>query len=105
MNQPRIELCNLEGRAALHVDGRVVDVERRSAGRFTSDPMAALARWDELCAWGADRAEALDRLRAAVADFVVAGPKCNLPFFAELLADDEFQSGDYDTGLVARLRS
>jgi len=53
---------------------------------------------------GADRAQALERARAAVAAFEIAGPKCNLPFFAELLVHDEFVSGDYDTGIVGRLR-
>ncbi|MGE5827925.1 MAG: acetyl/propionyl/methylcrotonyl-CoA carboxylase subunit alpha [Micromonosporaceae bacterium] len=48
------------------------------------------------------RAEALERARAAVAQFEIAGPKCNLPFFAELLDDPEFVSGDYDTALVSR---
>ena len=32
------------------------------------------------------------------------GPKTNLPFFAELLDNPEFVSGDYDTGLVSRMR-
>jgi acetyl-CoA carboxylase biotin carboxylase subunit len=36
---------------------------------------------------------------------VVEGPKVNLPFFAELLANEEFVSGDYDTGLVERMRA
>ncbi|WBB96893.1 biotin carboxylase [Solwaraspora sp. WMMA2080] len=53
---------------------------------------------------GADRAEAIARARAAVAAFEVAGPKCNLPFFAELLDNPEFVSGDYDTGIVGRMR-
>jgi acetyl-CoA carboxylase, biotin carboxylase subunit len=44
------------------------------------------------------------RARAAVAAFQVAGPRCNLPFFAELLEHPEFVSGDYDTGIVARMR-
>jgi acetyl-CoA carboxylase biotin carboxylase subunit len=64
------------------------------------DPLLA-----KLCAWGADRAEALGRLRAAAAAFAVEGPHCNLPFCAELLADEAFLAGNYDTGLVARLRS
>ena len=34
----------------------------------------------------------------------IAGPKNNLPFFAELLENPEFLSGDYDTGIVARMR-
>ncbi|KXK61824.1 biotin carboxylase [Micromonospora rosaria] len=50
------------------------------------------------------RDEAIERARAAVAGFEVAGPKCNLPFFAELLDTDEFRSGDYDTGIVGRMR-
>ncbi|XVU25515.1 acetyl-CoA carboxylase biotin carboxylase subunit [Actinoplanes sp. CA-054009] len=53
---------------------------------------------------GADRDEALERARHAVAGFQIAGPKNNLPFFAELLENPEFRSGDYDTGIVSRMR-
>jgi acetyl-CoA carboxylase biotin carboxylase subunit len=59
----------------------------------------------KLVVHGADRAEALERARAAVAAFRVEGPKCNLLFFAELLVNPEFVSGDYDTGIVARMRA
>jgi acetyl-CoA carboxylase, biotin carboxylase subunit len=58
----------------------------------------------KLCLHGADRAEALDRARAAVAAFAIGGLKTNLEFHTELLASPEFRSGDYDTGLVGRLR-
>jgi acetyl-CoA carboxylase biotin carboxylase subunit len=64
------------------------------------DPLLA-----KLCVHGADRAQALERARAAVADFTVSGVKTNLGFHGELLADPAFRSGDYDTGLVGRLRS
>ncbi|GGS02165.1 biotin carboxylase [Micromonospora fulviviridis] len=53
---------------------------------------------------GATRDEAVQRARAAVAQFEIAGPKNNLPFFAELLENPEFLSGDYDTGIVSRMR-
>ncbi|MGW1056397.1 acetyl-CoA carboxylase biotin carboxylase subunit [Micromonospora rubida] len=53
---------------------------------------------------GSDRAEAIERARTAVAAFEIAGPKCNLPFHAELLENEEFLSGDYDTGIVGRMR-
>ncbi|MFI5834442.1 acetyl/propionyl/methylcrotonyl-CoA carboxylase subunit alpha [Micromonospora sp. NPDC051300] len=53
---------------------------------------------------GATREEAVRRARAAVAQFEIAGPKNNLPFFAELLENPEFLSGDYDTGIVGRMR-
>jgi acetyl-CoA carboxylase biotin carboxylase subunit len=63
------------------------------------DPLLA-----KLCTWGADRDEALDRAVAAVAAFRIEGLKTNLPFFAELLADPAFVGGDYDTGLIDRMR-
>ena len=58
----------------------------------------------KLIVTGADRAEAIERARAAVEAFQVAGPKSNLPFFLELLGNAEFISGDYDTALVSRMR-
>src|SRR4051794_11972894 len=64
------------------------------------DPLLA-----KLCVWGDDRGQALEKARAAVADFQIEGPKTNLPFFAELLADARFVSGDYDTGLIDQMRA
>jgi acetyl-CoA carboxylase, biotin carboxylase subunit len=64
------------------------------------DPLMA-----KLCVYGATREEALGRARTAVAAFALEGPKNNLPFCAELLEHPEFVSGDYDTGLVSRMRS
>jgi acetyl-CoA carboxylase biotin carboxylase subunit len=64
------------------------------------DPLMA-----KLCVLGADRDEALAKAREAVAAFRIEGPRHNLPFCAELLDNAEFTSGDYDTGLVARMRS
>ena len=58
----------------------------------------------KLIVFGADRADAIAKARTAVAGFAIAGPKNNLPFFAELLDNDEFLSGDYDTGIVSRMR-
>jgi len=58
----------------------------------------------KLIAYGATRDEAIARLRSAVAAFEIAGPKNNLAFFAELLENPEFLSGDYDTAIVSRMR-
>ena len=63
------------------------------------DPLMA-----KLCVHGADRAQALDRARQAVAAFKISGPKTNLAFHAELLATPQFVSGDYDTSLISRMR-
>lgn len=79
---------------------------RVDAGYAAGNPVTP--HYDSLLAklivHGADRAEVLARARVAVAEFQVVGPKCNLPFFAELLEHGEFTSGDYDTGIVARMR-
>jgi acetyl-CoA carboxylase biotin carboxylase subunit len=64
------------------------------------DPLLA-----KLVVHGGDRAAALERARAAVADFVVTGIKTNLAFHAELLASEEFSSGNYDTSVVSHLRA
>jgi acetyl-CoA carboxylase biotin carboxylase subunit len=54
---------------------------------------------------GPDRATALERARRAVAGFQIEGPRSNLPFFAELLDNEEFVAGDYDTGIIGRMRA
>jgi acetyl-CoA carboxylase, biotin carboxylase subunit len=64
------------------------------------DPLLA-----KLCVHAADRASAIELGREAVAEFRVEGLKTNLPFHAELLENPEFVSGDYDTGIVSRMRS
>lgn len=46
-----IRLINAAGRAALAIGDRSVDLERHSEGAFSSDPMAALQRWDDVRAW------------------------------------------------------
>jgi len=63
----------------------------------------------KLVVHGATRLQALERARAAVAQFEIRGAErggvtTNLPFLAELLDATEFVSGDYDTGIVSRLR-
>jgi len=64
------------------------------------DPLLA-----KLCVYGPDRAQALATARGAVEAFRIEGPRTNLPFFTELLANPEFVSGEYDTGLVDRMRA
>jgi 2,4-diketo-3-deoxy-L-fuconate hydrolase len=60
MPLPRIEFANVRGRASLllrsaapNAATQVVDIERRSHGVFSSDPMDAIARWDEFCNYAA----------------------------------------------------
>jgi acetyl-CoA carboxylase biotin carboxylase subunit len=82
-------------------DGVRVDAGYQAGNTVTPfyDPLLA-----KLCTHGADRAQALDRARRAVAAFRIAGPKTNLAFHVDLLTSPEFVSGDYDTSLVSKLR-
>jgi acetyl-CoA carboxylase biotin carboxylase subunit len=64
------------------------------------DPLLA-----KLCVWGADRDAAIERARSAVAGFTIEGLKTNLPFFTELLDAPAFISGEYDTGIIEKMRS
>jgi len=64
------------------------------------DPLVA-----KLCIWAPDRAATLQRAAGAVEAFLIEGPKTNLPFFTELLADEGFARGFYDTGLIGRMRA
>src|SRR5579862_492760 len=53
-------------------------------------------------AQGANRAEALDRLGAALERTTVAGPRSNVGFLAALCRAPEFRSGKFDTGFIDR---
>lgn len=61
------------------------------------DPMLS-----KVIAYGPDRAAALRRLRAALADTVILGVPTNAGFLRRLLAHPDVVAGDLDTGLVER---
>ncbi|MFG2624704.1 acetyl-CoA carboxylase biotin carboxylase subunit [Streptomyces sp. NPDC048473] len=61
------------------------------------DPMLS-----KVIAYGPDRAVALRRLRAALADTVILGVPTNAGFLRRLLAHPAVVAGDLDTGLVER---
>jgi len=48
-----MKFANLAGRAVLLVGGGAIDLARASDGALPSDPMCALARWDEVLAFAA----------------------------------------------------
>jgi acetyl-CoA carboxylase biotin carboxylase subunit len=59
----------------------------------------------KIIAHGANRAEALQCLRAALADTRLVGVHHNLLLHDAILADEEFQRGGVDTGYLARFMS
>ncbi|WP_251093501.1 acetyl-CoA carboxylase biotin carboxylase subunit [Streptomyces sp. Caat 7-52] len=62
------------------------------------DPMLS-----KVIAYGPDRATALRRLRAALAETVTLGVQTNAGFLRRLLAHPDVVRGDLDTGLVERV--
>jgi acetyl-CoA carboxylase biotin carboxylase subunit len=57
----------------------------------------------KLIAHGSDRAAAIARLDGALAAFAIEGVKTTIPLHREILANPEFASGTYDTGLIRRM--
>jgi acetyl-CoA carboxylase biotin carboxylase subunit len=57
----------------------------------------------KVIASGADRAQALDRLAAAIGATRITGVASNLSMHSALLADAEFRRGGVDTGFMARV--
>ncbi|WP_353202152.1 acetyl-CoA carboxylase biotin carboxylase subunit [Polynucleobacter sp.] len=55
----------------------------------------------KLIVHGKDRNEAIDKMRAALNDFVIRGIHSNIPFQAALLQHPRFVSGDFTTGFIA----
>src|SRR6185437_3642625 len=61
------------------------------------DPMIS-----KLATWGRTRAEAIDRLRRALDEYAVGGIKTTLPFFRDIVRDEEFIQAKLDTGFIPR---
>lgn len=63
------------------------------------DPMVA-----KLVVWGVTRDEAIRRTQRALLEYRVRGIATNTAFFRQLLADEDFLSGVYDTGFLTEER-
>ncbi len=72
-------------------------VTRMSEVSIHYDPMIA-----KLAVWGRTRDEAIDRLKRALDEYEVSGITTTLPFFREVMRDEEFVSARLDTGFIAR---
>jgi acetyl-CoA carboxylase biotin carboxylase subunit len=62
------------------------------------DPLLA-----KLISYGADRQQAIARMRRALHEYFVGGIKSNLSLFRRILDDKDFQEGKLDTGYLDRL--
>jgi len=72
-------------------------VETGDAITIHYDPMIA-----KIIAHGANRADAIRKLDAALADTVILGVTTNIPFLRDLLAHPAFQRGEVTTDFIER---
>jgi propionyl-CoA carboxylase alpha chain len=56
----------------------------------------------KLIVHGKDRAQAIEKMRSALNDFVIRGIHSNIPFQAALLQHPRFVNGDFTTGFIAQ---
>jgi acetyl-CoA carboxylase, biotin carboxylase subunit len=62
------------------------------------DPMIS-----KLVAWGATRSEAIDRMRRALGEYVIAGElRTNLDFHRWMMIQPRFLKGDFDTNFISQ---
>ncbi|MCZ6671177.1 MAG: acetyl-CoA carboxylase biotin carboxylase subunit [Acidobacteria bacterium] len=57
----------------------------------------------KLIAWGEDRLEAISRMHRALGEYRILGIETTLPFHREVMEDELFRQGKFDTGYVADL--
>src|SRR5690606_11787505 len=63
------------------------------------DPMIA-----KLIVWDEDRTRAINRMKAALADFAIAGLKTNIPFLHQVFSHPAFQEGMVTTSFIDQHR-
>lgn len=80
------------------VDGVRVDTGVYEGGEI---PMYYDSMIAKLIVHGRDRSEAIEKMRAALNDFVIRGIHSNIPFQAALLQHSRFVNGDFTTGFIA----
>jgi acetyl-CoA carboxylase, biotin carboxylase subunit len=59
----------------------------------------------KLAVWGRSRSEAIDRLRRALDEYEVSGITTTLPFFRQIVRDEEFIAGRLDTGFIVNFNA
>ena len=79
---------------------KIRDTSRATAG--SAVPAGYDSLLAKVIASGRDRAEALARLRGALARCEITGVATTIPLLAALTAQDEFARGGADTGYLTR---
>ena len=54
----------------------------------------------KLIVHGRDRAEAMSRMKRALGEFIIDGIKTNVDYHFNIMDNEKYKSGDYDTGFI-----
>lgn len=54
----------------------------------------------KLIVHGRDRSEAMDRMKRALGEFIIDGIKTNVDYHFNIMDNEKYKSGDYDTGFI-----
>jgi acetyl-CoA carboxylase, biotin carboxylase subunit len=90
----RIEHLHLPSGPGVRWDG---GIESGSEIGLYYDPMLA-----KLVVWGADREQAITRMRRALVDLIIQGVETSRDFHVRVMDDDEFRRGDIDVQWLER---
>jgi acetyl-CoA carboxylase biotin carboxylase subunit len=90
----RIEYLHLPSGPGVRWDG---GIESGSEVVRYYDPMLA-----KLIVWGADREQAVTRMRRALVDLIILGVETSRDFHIRVMDDDEFRRGDIDIQWLER---
>ena len=85
---------------AFHVPGGVgIRVDTHAYAGYEI-PMYYDSLLAKMISWGRTREEAIGRMKRGIEEFVIEGPKTTLPFHLQVLKDERFSSGNYDTSFI-----
>jgi acetyl-CoA carboxylase biotin carboxylase subunit len=90
----RIDYLHLPGGPGVRWDG---GIEAGSEVVRYYDPMLA-----KLIVWGADRRQAVTRMRRALVDLIILGVETSRDFHIRVMDDEEFRRGDIDIQWLER---
>ena len=91
----RIEYLHLPSGPGVRWDGGIESGSE--IGLYYYDPMLA-----KLIVWGADREQAVTRMRRALVDLIILGVETSRDFHIRVMDDDEFRRGDIEIQWLER---
>jgi acetyl-CoA carboxylase biotin carboxylase subunit len=90
----RIERLRIPEGPGVRDDGGVYEGSEVS---IYYDPMIS-----KFAVYGRDRQEAIERMRRALSEYEITGLSTTIPFFRDVMEDEEFVAGKLDTGFIGR---